>query len=70
MMKKYQNRKQCPECLSKKFIVKIQYGYPSTEMIEQNDIETIIFGGCSISNDSPDYYCEKCNNKWRKEDLK
>ena len=67
MMERYQNGEQCPECFSKKSIAKIQYGYPGVEMIEQAEKEEIILGGCSVTDDDPDYHCNNCEYEWKKE---
>jgi hypothetical protein len=65
MMERFQNGKQCPECLSKDSIGKIQYGYPGNKMIDQADKGKIILGGCSISDKNPDYQCGNCKYQWQ-----
>ncbi len=66
MMGRFQNGKQCPECLSRDSILKIQYGLPENEMIDQADKGKIVLGGCSISDENPDYQCRECEHEWNK----
>ena len=60
------NGKKCPKCSKKDSIVPIVYGYPSPEMIDDFDDGNVSLGGCSISDESPDYECNACGNKWSK----
>ena len=66
MMKKFQNGNQCPECLTKDSILKIQYGYPSNEGVIKADKGEIKLGGCTIDDNNPDYHCNNCNYEWKK----
>ena len=44
----------------------ISYGYPSTEMWGKENIGEIVLGGCSITEDAPDYRCTECQFEWQK----
>ena len=56
--------KVCPNCHNRKSIVKIAYGYPGEEMREKHDKGEIKLGGCSISENNPDWHCNKCEHEW------
>ena len=64
--KKYRDGKKCPNCLDVKSIVMIEYGYPGEEMREKHDRGETRLGGCSISDDNPDWHCNKCDHEWQK----
>ena len=63
-MKKYRDGKKCPECLDEKSIITIEYGFPGEEMREKYERGEIKLGGCVISEDNPEYHCNKCENEW------
>ena len=63
-MKKYRDGKKCPECLDEKSIITIEYGFPGQEMREKYERGEIKLGGCVISEDNPEYHCNKCENEW------
>ena len=56
--------KKCPECLEEGSIVEIAYGYPGEEMRAKYESGEIKLGGCSISEDNPDWHCNKCEHEW------
>ena len=64
--KMFMNGKKCPKCSKKDSIVPIVYGFPSPEMIDDFDEGNVSLGGCSISDENPDYECNACGNKWSK----
>ena len=59
MMEKFEDGKQCPECLTEDSIVKIEYGYPGNEMREKYERGEIKLGGCTFDDKNPDYHCKK-----------
>ena len=52
----------CPNCNSPR-IAKILYGLPRFDDQLDNDIKEgrIVFGGCCITGNDPDYKCMDCN---------
>ena len=62
--KKLRDGKKCPKCHDEGLIVEIAYGYPGIEMIEKYEKGEIKLGGCSISEDNPDWHCNKCDHQW------
>jgi hypothetical protein len=62
---KYRKPKKCPKCKSTEDVILIQYGYPSKRMIEDRECGKIILGGCIVSPENPDWYCKKCDYKWK-----
>ena len=56
----------CPKCKTSDFVTPISYGYPSTIMWEHENIGEIILGGCSITEEAPDYRCTECQFEWQK----
>ena len=54
--------KNCPNCNSPR-IAKILYGMPdiSNEKLLQDKLEgKVVFGGCCITDDDPDFQCVEC----------
>lgn len=45
-------------------VAKIIYGYPTTEAFKEQEEGKIKLGGCVISEDSPQYHCNKCGESW------
>ena len=60
--------KKCPECNDEGSIVEIAYGYPGAEMIEKYEKGEIKLGGCMVSEDNPDWHCNKCDHEWSREE--
>lgn len=58
------NYKKCFYCGSL-HVAKVIYGYPSVEIMEKGRIK---LGGCAISEDSPQYHCNKCEAEWTKQE--
>lgn len=52
--------RQCPACKSKN-VASIEYGYPSSEAIEQVEQKKIVLGGCCISDRDPSWRCMDCD---------
>lgn len=53
----------CPKCGSSE-VVRIVYGYPSPECIEEARRGAIRLGGCCIRGDDPRWACRKCDHRW------
>ncbi len=56
---------KCPFCGSES-IAEILYGMPafSEELDRELEQKKIILGGCIISEDSPEFHCNKCHREW------
>ncbi|MCB9211234.1 MAG: hypothetical protein H6609_17840 [Ignavibacteriales bacterium] len=54
--------KNCPNCNSPR-IATIQYGYPRFSKELEQDLADgkIVFGGCCVTDNDPDYKCLDCN---------
>lgn len=59
-------KRKCPHCGSTN-VRKIVYGYPSTELWEEELKGKIKLGGCCITENQPNYYCDDCENSFNKE---
>lgn len=55
--------KKCFTCGSLD-VAKIIYGYPTADAFKEQEEGKIKLGGCMISEDSPQYHCNKCGEKW------
>ncbi len=53
-------RPPCPHCGYDDQVVRISYGLPSTETIEQAKRGEIALGGSCLGPDSPGWYCRGC----------
>jgi hypothetical protein len=53
----------CPKC-GEKTGVKIAYGYPGEEMIEQAKRKEIALGGCVQEIGAPVRQCLSCAHQW------
>lgn len=56
--------KICPYCKGK--VVKILYGEPTDEAMEESENKKIIIGGCCISDDDPQWGCVDCDRSFLK----
>ena len=61
----------CPKCNISAGLKKIAYGYfgrPSLLKTIRNSLfgpeKDYILGGCVIEDDSPAWYCNKCEHRW------
>jgi hypothetical protein len=57
-------KKKCPNC-GKQTGVRLLYGLPGGEMIEQAERGEIILGGCCLAGADPDWKCTSCHHAWR-----
>lgn len=55
----------CPKCGSKN-TADITYGLVDYDKDLEKDLDDgrIVLGGCIVSDDDPEYYCNDCQNKW------
>jgi len=55
---------RCPRCHSED-VVRIVYGEPTEEMVEESMAGRVALGGCVVWPDAPDYTCQNCGHEWR-----
>ena len=53
----------CPKCDSAD-VARIEYGFPSPEMIEGSDKGEIVLGGCCVEVNDPEWHCKDCEHEW------
>lgn len=58
------SRPVCPKCGSKE-VVRIVYGLPSPELMEEANRGKVALGGCCISGNDPQWHCNGCEHEWR-----
>ena len=58
-------KRKCPHCGSTN-IRSIVYGYPSPELWEEEIKGKVKLGGCCISENQPNYYCDDCEKSFNK----
>lgn len=56
-------RPRCPACGSAD-VVRISYGYPTPEAIDEAERGEILLGGCCISDENPEWDCTNCEHEW------
>lgn len=54
---------KCPYCLSTD-TVRIVYGFPSAELVEQAEREEVALGGCIVSDNDPNRTCNTCGESF------
>ena len=54
---------KCPECGSAE-VVRIVFGYPTSEMFEASDRGEVELGGCCVEIDDPEWHCKDCEHRW------
>ncbi|EAR98149.1 hypothetical protein TTHERM_00343480 (macronuclear) [Tetrahymena thermophila SB210] len=59
-----QNKTECPKCKSSEKVIKIVYGKPTAALVEQADRKEIILGGCRLSENPDNWYCQTCSHKF------
>ena len=55
--------KKCPQCKSHN-IIKLIWGYPSQELIENKNHKKFELRGCVVDFDSKKWKCNDCLNEW------
>ena len=63
MDKKGEEENKCPKCGSNE-VVRILYGKPTKEAIEQAERGELVLGGCMRSINEAKKACKKCNTRW------
>lgn len=58
-------QRKCPQCQSKN-VVEILYGMPTKEAFDDAEEGKLLIGGCCISEDSPEWYCNDCEHEFGK----
>jgi hypothetical protein len=53
-------RPACPFCRYEDQVVRIVYGYPGPDLIEQSRRGEVALGGCCIGPDAHEWYCRGC----------
>ena len=53
-------RPVCPYCHFDDQVVRIVYGYPGPEIIEQSRRQEVALGGDYAAPDAPEWYCRGC----------
>ena len=56
--------RRCPRCSSDE-VLRVVYGLPSEEMIEESIAGRVLLGGCAVWPESPDWQCVACGHEWR-----
>lgn len=64
----YGTSSQCPACGSAG-VARILMGLVHSDERLQKEIEEkkVILGGCIMTGDDPDYFCNDCKHRWRDE---
>jgi hypothetical protein len=53
-------RPSCPFCGYEDQVVRIVYGYPDADLIEQSRRGEVALGGCCVGPDAHAWYCRGC----------
>ncbi len=53
-------RPNCPHCGFEGQVVRIVYGMPGPETIEQSQRGEVALGGCCVGPNSHEWYCKAC----------
>lgn len=56
-------RPPCLNCGSSN-VARIVFGYPVLETMEASDRGDIVLGGCSVTEDDPEWRCQDCQHEW------
>jgi hypothetical protein len=62
-------KSKCPICEKVDSVVRILYGMPAVKAWEDEQAGKLHIGGCCIDNDSPKWYCKRCDKEFGKIDL-
>ena len=54
----------CPKC-KQKTGVNIVYGYPGFDLVEREERQEIVLGGCILEENQPDRQCISCEHQWQ-----
>ena len=64
MERKVKDSKKCPTCGKTDEVVRIMYGLPTAEGWEEAKAGKYHLGGCCVSDDSPKWYCKRCDKEF------
>jgi hypothetical protein len=53
----------CPKCSGIE-VLRIMYGLPTDEAIEEAQAGKIALGGCVVEESNPDWECKSCGYRW------
>ena len=56
-------RPNCPDCGSGE-VATIVYGYPDVSILNDEQARPIVFGGCCVTEDDPEWRCLQCEREW------
>jgi len=56
--------KKCPKCSSSKGVIRIVYGMPGSDTVEEAEKGKVMLGGCCVTDDDPDWHCKECKHVW------
>ena len=54
----------CPRCNSNEDVKKIAYGRLPSDVLGDANSEGYVLGGCCIRPDSPEWYCDACEESF------
>jgi len=57
---------RCNHCSKSNKVVEILYGYPSEKGAMDGKKGHVYLGGCVVHDETPRWYCKRCNNKFNK----
>jgi hypothetical protein len=58
------NKVKCPQCGSQD-VIRIVYGFPSSQTIEKAEKGEIKLGGCVVHPDNPNLHCKHCHFEFK-----
>ena len=61
---KHRATPSCPKCDSNEHVKKIAYGYLPYEKVSEVSDDGYVLGGCCIEPDSPEWYCDCCEESF------
>jgi hypothetical protein len=61
--------RRCPRCSSDE-VLRVVYGLPSEEMIEESIAGRVLLGGCAVWPEAPDWQCVVCGHEWRADEAR
>ena len=60
------NKPSCPECGESTAVVRISYGFPTPELLRRAEEGKGKVGGCFVSPDNPNWFCNTCRLRFKK----
>ena len=62
-------KQKCPNCNSSN-VIPIVYGMPAPDLQEQAERGEVKLGGCVVTDEDPDLYCNDCGSEFYQEGSK